>query len=217
MSSSAPTGAGRVNILYQKPMFEKYGCPFFEDYLRKKEKQCDSEAESQDDGWPGTENHWCPLLDLSYHYFIGPRLLRLMEEMDLTSVSANCQFFFLCRSCGAWDRHETRGGTSNFPIMVRRMVSYVQPFPTLQSQCRHDALRWKFLQQWRLPLLRRTSWSQTMENYVSIDDMLVDIRNQQAWAGDICVWAVFCGWQTPRRTFCAQTAGRKPQKDQRSV
>ena len=45
--------------------------------------QCDSEVESEDDGWPGTENHWCNLLDLSYHYFVGPLLLGFMKELDL--------------------------------------------------------------------------------------------------------------------------------------
>ena len=35
----------------------------------------------------GTENHRCPLLDLSYHYAIEPVLL-----WDSTSISATCQF-----------------------------------------------------------------------------------------------------------------------------
>ena len=48
--------------------------------------------ESEDDGWPGQENHWCPLLDLSYHHFIGRSLLGVMEEMDLASLSTTCQF-----------------------------------------------------------------------------------------------------------------------------
>ena len=56
MSSSAPTGVGRVNNSYQEPMLEDNGCPFLEDYFRNEEEQCDSEVESQDDGWPGTEN-----------------------------------------------------------------------------------------------------------------------------------------------------------------
>ena len=63
MPTSRPTGICRVNNLYQEPILEEYDC--------KEEEQCDSEHEGEDDGWPGIENHWCPLLDLSYHYFIG--------------------------------------------------------------------------------------------------------------------------------------------------
>ena len=75
------TGICRVNNLYQEPILEDYHC--------KEEEQCDSELE--DDGWPGAENHWCPLLDLSYHYFIGRSLLGFMEEMDLAIISATSQ------------------------------------------------------------------------------------------------------------------------------
>ena len=64
--TSRPTGICRMNNLYQEPIPGDYYC--------KKEEQCDSELESEDDGWPGTENHWCPLLDLSDHYFIGRSL-----------------------------------------------------------------------------------------------------------------------------------------------
>ena len=48
----------------------------------KEEEKCDSEVESEDDGWLDTEKHWSPLLDLSYHYFVGPLLLGFIEEMD---------------------------------------------------------------------------------------------------------------------------------------
>ena len=90
MSTSRTTGICRMNNLYQEPILEDYYC--------KEEEQCDSELEREDDGWLGTENHWCPLLDLSYHYFIGRSLLGFMEEMDLASISATCQFGFFIAS-----------------------------------------------------------------------------------------------------------------------
>ena len=80
MSSSKPTGVGRVNFLYQEPIVEDYDCPFLGDCNRKESEQCDSEVEGEDDGWHGTENQWCLLLDFLYHYFIGPRLLRFMKN-----------------------------------------------------------------------------------------------------------------------------------------
>ena len=74
-----------------RTIFEDYDCPFLEDYYRKKEEQCDFEVEGEDDGWLGTENHRCPLLDFSYHYFVGRRPLRFMDEMDVAIVLATCQ------------------------------------------------------------------------------------------------------------------------------
>ena len=71
MPTSRPAGVCRVNNLNQEPSLEDYDCPILEDYFCKEKEQYDSGLESEDDGWPGTENHWCPLLDLSYHYFIG--------------------------------------------------------------------------------------------------------------------------------------------------
>ena len=49
MPTSRPTGICRMYNLYQEPILEDYCC--------KEEEQCDSELESEDDGWPGTENH----------------------------------------------------------------------------------------------------------------------------------------------------------------
>ena len=66
MSWSNLTGVSRMNYSYQEPNFETYACPFLEEYDCKDEG-CDSEVESEDDEWPGTENQWCPLLDLFYH------------------------------------------------------------------------------------------------------------------------------------------------------
>ena len=38
------------------------------------------------------KTHWCPLLDLSYHKFLRPRLLKLVEKTDAASMSETCQF-----------------------------------------------------------------------------------------------------------------------------
>ena len=55
MPTTRPIGVCRVNNLYQEP--------FLEDCYFKEEEQCDSELKGEDDGWLGTENTWCPLLD----------------------------------------------------------------------------------------------------------------------------------------------------------
>ena len=81
--TSKPTGILRMKNLCQEPISEYDYC--------KEEEQYDSELEKEDDGWPGTENHWSPLLDLHYHYSIDRSLLGFMEEMDLASISATCQ------------------------------------------------------------------------------------------------------------------------------
>ena len=78
--------------MYHEPILEDYDCPILEDYHCKEERQCGSEVEGEEDGWLSTENRWCPLLDLSYHYFIGRSLLEYMEEMDLAIKSATCRF-----------------------------------------------------------------------------------------------------------------------------
>ena len=76
MSSSDLIDAGRVSNWYQEPV-------------------------SEDDEWPGTENQWCPSLDLSYHFFVGPRQLGFMEKMDTASISRTCQFaIFHCSRGG---------------------------------------------------------------------------------------------------------------------
>ena len=62
MRTSRPTGNCGLNNLYQEPIFEDYDCSILEDYYCKEERQCDSELESEDGGWLGTESHWCPLL-----------------------------------------------------------------------------------------------------------------------------------------------------------
>ena len=60
MLLSISTGVSRMNNSFQEPIFEDYECAFHEDYYCKEEEQCDSEVESEDDGWLGTENQWCP-------------------------------------------------------------------------------------------------------------------------------------------------------------
>ena len=82
MSSSEPIDVGRMTNWYHEPMSE--------DDDRKDEGQCDSEVKGEGDEWLGTENQWCPLLDLSYHYFFGPRLLGIIEKMDAASIPGTC-------------------------------------------------------------------------------------------------------------------------------
>ena len=87
MSSSKPIGVGRMNNSYQEPIFEDCYC--------KGEEQCDSEVESENDGWLGMENHWCPLLDLSYHFVVGP-LVGIFGKDGLSEFFSNssvCQKF----------------------------------------------------------------------------------------------------------------------------
>ena len=62
MSTSRPAHVCVTNNSYQGPILEDHDRPIFEDCCYKEEEQCDSELESEDDGWLGTENHWCPLL-----------------------------------------------------------------------------------------------------------------------------------------------------------
>ena len=91
MSTSRPADVCVTNNFYQGPIPEDYDRPILEDCYRKGEERCDSQLESEDDGWPGTENHWCPLLELSYHDVIGPLLTGFMGRTDSTSTSATCQ------------------------------------------------------------------------------------------------------------------------------
>ena len=119
-----------------EPILEDYDRPFLEDYHRKEGVQCDSEAESEDDGCRGTEDHWSPLLDLSYHYFIGSLLLGPMKEMDLASLSATCQFAPLVTPV----EHEsitTHVWRDQVVFRCSLDESYYVPpyFPKLQSQC----------------------------------------------------------------------------------
>ena len=77
MSTSRCTGVCMTNHSCRESILEEYYC--------KEEKQYDSELESEDDEWTGTENHWCPLLDLSYHYAIEPVLLGLMGRLVISA------------------------------------------------------------------------------------------------------------------------------------
>ena len=83
-STSFPSGVHRESDWYQKPIFEDYYC--------QEEEQGDSEVKDEDDKLLGAENQWCPLLDLSYHYFVGPRLLGFMNKVDAAGISRTCQF-----------------------------------------------------------------------------------------------------------------------------
>ena len=77
MSTSRPADVCVTNNSYQGPILEDHDRPTSEDCCYKEEEQCDSELESEDDGWLGTENHWCPLLhfDISLlHWSITPRI-----------------------------------------------------------------------------------------------------------------------------------------------
>ena len=133
MPTSRPAGICRVNNLNQEPSLEDYDCPILEDYFCKEGEQYVSGLESEDDGWPGTENHWCPLLDLPYHYFIGQKLLGIMEEMDLASTSAICQFAIFDASV----ERETATKHVWRDRVYRSWLDewcYVPPFPTLQRQ-----------------------------------------------------------------------------------
>ena len=146
MPTSRPTGICRVNNLYQEPILEDYYC---------KEEQCDSELEGEDDGWLGTENHWCPLWDLSYHAFIGRSRLGFMEEMDLASLSATCQLAIFIATV----ERETATKHVWWDRIYRSWLDewcYVPPCPTLQRQWRNEVLKWKISQQWRVPWLRKT-------------------------------------------------------------
>ena len=63
MSSSSPSDVGRKNNSCHEPILEDYDRPFLEDFHCKDEEPCYSEAESEDDGCSGTENHRSSLLD----------------------------------------------------------------------------------------------------------------------------------------------------------
>ena len=72
ISSTKPTGVGRVNSSYQEPVFKDFDRPFLEDYNRKEEEQCDSEIKNENVGWctkPLVSSAWS-----SYHYIVGPKL-----------------------------------------------------------------------------------------------------------------------------------------------
>ena len=92
MLTSRLTGVCMTNNSYQQSVLEDNDCPFLEDFHCKEERQYDSDFESEDDEWLGTENQWCSLLNSSYHYSIGSVLLGCMEELDSASISATCQF-----------------------------------------------------------------------------------------------------------------------------
>ena len=64
MLTSRLAGVCMTNNSYQKSVLKDYDCPFFGDFHCKEERQYDSDFESEDDEWHGTENRWCPLLDL---------------------------------------------------------------------------------------------------------------------------------------------------------
>ena len=133
MPTSRPAGICRVNNLNQEPILEDYDCPILEDYFCKEREQYDFELESEDDGWPGIENHWCPLLDLSYHYFIGRSQVGIMEDVDLTSFSSTCQFAIFNASL----ERETATKHVWTDRVCRSWLDewcYVPPFPTLQRQ-----------------------------------------------------------------------------------
>ena len=66
MSKSTPTDICMTHNSYQEPFLEDCDGPIVEDYHSKEEEQCDSKLESEDDGWPGTENHRCPSVKI-YH------------------------------------------------------------------------------------------------------------------------------------------------------
>ena len=84
MSTSKSNGVCMTNNSYREPILEDCCC--------KEEDECDSELESEDDGWSGTENHRCPLLDFPHHYFFGRLQLGFTKELDLARKSATCQF-----------------------------------------------------------------------------------------------------------------------------
>ena len=62
----------------------------------------------KEDGWLSTENHWCPLLDLSYHYFNWSITAGIYGRNGLGKENQQLVNFavFVCPR-GAWDRDET--------------------------------------------------------------------------------------------------------------
>ena len=102
----------------------------------KDAEPCDPEVDCQDDRWPAAENQWCPLLDLSYHYFVGPQQLGFMEKIDEASISGTCRFPIFI----ALVEHETITKHVWGDQVYRPWSSswyYVPPYPQMsQSQCR---------------------------------------------------------------------------------
>ena len=161
--TSSSTGICRVNNLYQEPISEDYYC--------KEEERSDSERENEDDGWPGTGNHWCPLSNLTYHYFIGPSPLGFMEQMDLVSISATCQFAMFIASVSVRPLRNMCGEIENIDLILNKLDSFnqeewISDQRTYGVTCHHFQhnknsegmryLRWKILQQWRDPWLSKT-------------------------------------------------------------
>ena len=64
MLTSSLAGVRMTNNSYQESVLEDFDFPFLEDFYCKEERQYVSDFESEDDEWPGTENQWCPSLDL---------------------------------------------------------------------------------------------------------------------------------------------------------
>ena len=96
MSSSSPIDVGRTNNSCHEPILEDYDRSFLEDYHCKEEVQCDSVAESEDDGCVGIENslvfYWIHSLITSLVH----NLLGLMKEMDSSQYVSKlsvCSFF----------------------------------------------------------------------------------------------------------------------------
>ena len=63
MSTSRLTGVCMTNNSYHKSVLKDYDCPFLQELHCQEERQYDSDFESEDDGWHGTDNLRCPLLD----------------------------------------------------------------------------------------------------------------------------------------------------------
>ena len=82
-----------TNNSYQEPILEDCYCG--------EEERCDSELESEDDEWPGTENHRCHLLDLSYHYFVGRLLLFFFKKKGFSEYISNLSVCYVECPSGA--------------------------------------------------------------------------------------------------------------------
>ena len=95
MSTSRLTGVCMKTIRTKNHFLKITMAHFLKTLIARKKSNAILTVRVKEDERPGTENQKCPLLDLSYHFFIGPVLWRSMEELDSASISATCELGIL--------------------------------------------------------------------------------------------------------------------------
>ena len=201
--SSSSTVFDGVKNLYQKSIFEDYDRLFLEENNRQEEVQYDSEVESEDDGWPVTENHWCPFR--IYHIITSfVRYCWIYDRSGLSEFISNLSVCYAHRSCGAWDDHEARVERWSISILTGRMVlRFIRSKATILVQ------EWCVEVKDKGGLCVQRRYTSPHQNPKSLSwrhsKFNLPLTN--------CDFAAFCDWQPPYRTSYIQTARRRPQRD----